>query len=227
MKKISLIGYGKMGKTIERLSNNHNVLVNNIIRNSDSIVENETDLCIDFTTPKAFIQNYKMISKNFKYIIIGTTGWENSKNEIFKYFVKNGNNVIYGSNFSIGVNILFLLSDYASKCFAKFPEYSVSISEKHHSEKKDRPSGTAISLQEIISHNKKVDDISSIRSGKTKGIHEIDFTSETDSVKLEHQAYSRDGFAIGALMAVNWISEVNGIIEFRELIKNKILNYEK
>lgn len=228
MNKITLIGYGKMGKEIERIIQSKEfsgeLIIEKIVKSSDSLNDCKGETCIDFTTPDAFVKNHKTLSKNFKNIVIGTTGWEKQRKEILNYFIENKNNVIYGSNFSIGVNIFFLINEFASKCFKDFNEYSVYISEKHHKEKKDKPSGTALSINELISRYKKVDDINSIRSGKIKGIHEVEFVSEYDSVKLEHTAYSREGFAAGSLLAAKMINSLNGVYEFRELIKNKILN---
>jgi 4-hydroxy-tetrahydrodipicolinate reductase len=222
--KISLIGYGKMGKEVEKILLQRGHTIGTIITNPEdlkSISPNKT-VCIDFTTPDAFTKNYKLIADKFAGAVVGTTGWYEILPQVKKYFAAKKKKLIYGTNFSVGVNILFEVTDYASAMLGKF-DYKPYIIELHHKEKKDAPSGTAETLKKIISSNSKSDiPVSSVRRGFIKGIHDIGFESEVDRINIRHEAYSRQGFAMGAVLAAEWIRKVKGIIEFKELFKQKI-----
>jgi 4-hydroxy-tetrahydrodipicolinate reductase len=222
--KIVLNGYGKMGKEIEKILLQRKHSIEFISHSSEQLnTMQQNDLvCIDFTTPDAFLKNYKLIADKFSGAVIGTTGWYKNIDEIKNYFLSKNKKMVYGTNFSVGVNILFQLTDYASKLFSKF-KYDSYISELHHKEKKDAPSGTAETLKRILAENIKSEiPVTSVRSGFVKGIHDIGFESNVDKINIRHEAYSREGFALGAVLAAEWIENVDGAIEFKELFKQNL-----
>lgn len=222
--KISLIGYGKMGREIENILLEKGHIIEKIYDENHPLESNiqTGSICIDFTSPEAFKNNYKLIADTFSGTVIGTTGWGDIKNEVVNYFNERNKTLIYGSNFSVGVNVFFELINNASKIFSNFPEYNIGISEVHHIEKKDAPSGTAKSTAEIIKviTGKEIE-ISSERIGDVKGIHEVDFISDVDKISLKHEAFSRHGFALGAVMAAEWLADVKGVWDFKDLFKEK------
>jgi 4-hydroxy-tetrahydrodipicolinate reductase len=222
--KICLIGYGKMGREIENILLEKGHTIEKIYDKNHPLQTNEKHdcVCIDFTSPEAFKKNYKIITNNFSGTVVGTTGWNDIKDEITNHFKEKNKSLIYGSNFSVGVNIFFELVNKASKIFSNFPEYNIGISEIHHTEKKDAPSGTAKSIAEIVKSNtEKEIEITSERIGDVKGIHEVDFISSVDKISLKHEAFSRQGFALGAVMAAEWLADTKGIWEFKDLFKEK------
>lgn len=222
--KIILNGYGKMGKEIEKILRERNHIIDFVSHSSQQLesLQPQKAVCIDFTSPTAFLKNYKIIANKFAGAVVGTTGWYKNLDEVKKYFKSQNKKLVYGTNFSVGVNILFQLADYGAKLFSKF-DYDSYIIELHHKEKKDAPSGTAETLKNIISENMKAEiPIASIRKGFIKGIHDIGFESNIDKINIRHEAYSREGFALGAVLAAEWIKKVNGIIEFKELFKQNL-----
>lgn len=224
--KITLIGYGKMGREIEKILLQRGHSLDRIITKQEELKSLKPDksFCIDFTTPDAFRKNYKLIADKFAGAVVGTTGWYDILPKVKKYFAAKKKKLIYGTNFSVGVNILFEITDFASALLGKF-DYNPYIIELHHKEKKDAPSGTAVSLKKIIGKNINSDiPVSSVRRGFIKGIHDMGFESEVDKINIRHEAYSRQGFAIGAVLAAEWINRVRGAAEFKELFKLKIKN---
>jgi 4-hydroxy-tetrahydrodipicolinate reductase len=222
--KIALNGYGKMGKEIEKILISRKHSIEFISRSSEQLSSNNStdSVCIDFTTPDAFLKNYKLIADKFKGAVIGTTGWYKNLNEVKNYFLSKNKKLVYGTNFSVGVNILFSVTEYASKLFSKF-DYDSYIIELHHKEKKDAPSGTAETLKKIISEHIKTEiPVSSVRRGYIKGIHDIGFESDVDKINIRHEAYSREGFALGAVLAAEWIDTIDGVKEFKDLFNQNI-----
>lgn len=223
---ITLLGYGKMGKEVEKILLQRGHKTERIITKQEDLksIAPCKSICIDFTSPDAFKKNYKLIADKFPGAVVGTTGWYGILPDIRKYFNSKKKKLVYGTNFSVGVNILFEITEYASELLGKF-DYNPYIIELHHKEKKDAPSGTAETLKKIINQNLKSDiPISSIRKGFIKGIHNIGFESEVDKINIRHEAYSRQGFAMGAVLAAEWINKTRGIIEFKDLFKLKIKN---
>lgn len=221
---ITLTGYGKMGKETEKILLQRGHSVSSIITKHDELksVKPGKSYCIDFTTPDAFRNNYRLIADKFAGAVVGTTGWYDILPQVKKYFIARKKKLIYGTNFSVGVNILFEVTDFASELLGKF-DYNPYIIELHHKEKKDAPSGTAVTLKNIIGGNFNTDiPVSSVRRGFIKGIHDIGFESEVDKINIRHEAYSRQGFAMGAVLAAEWINRVSGAVEFKELFKQKI-----
>lgn len=223
--KCTLIGYGKMGKEIEKVLLSRNHIVEKTIDSTDELVSfpRSEEIAIDFSEPSAFRENYKLIAEKFKGAVIGTTGWKDIENEVIGYFKEKGCSLVYASNFSMGVNIFFGAVEKISEQLSKLKIYDPYILELHHKEKKDSPSGTAVTLNEIIhKHFQTEVPTASIRSGKIKGIHEVGFESETDKISIKHEAYSREGFAIGAVLAAEWLDESPGVYSFRDLLRQKI-----
>jgi 4-hydroxy-tetrahydrodipicolinate reductase len=222
--KIVLNGYGKMGKQVESILLQRGHTVEAVCEDSEQLASLTPgdSVCIDFTAPDAFIKNYKFIADNFKGAVVGTTGWYKLLPDVKNYFTLKNKKLVYGTNFSVGVNILFEIIDYASLLLSKY-DYEPYIIELHHKEKKDAPSGTAETLKKIINGNTKLDvPVSSIRSGFIKGIHDIGFESAVDKINIRHEAYSREGLALGAVLAAEWLDKIKGIIEFKDLFKQNL-----
>ncbi len=219
--KVVISGYGKMGKMVEKVLIEKNIECagkSEDIAGFDRNIASES-VCIDFTVPEAFRANYKFLAENFKAVVVGTTGWNDIKDEVVSYFEKCGTPMIYASNFSIGVNVFFAVTDYISKLLGKTGGYSPYIVEKHHCHKLDAPSGTAKSIAGIIGKNMDVDvDIQSVRCGEIPGIHTIGFEGVNDRITLTHEAFSREGFARGAVEAAIKAETLTGVHEFKEIV---------
>lgn len=191
---------------------------------TESVTETDLELakecvCIDFTTPAAFRANYKFLAENFKAVVVGTTGWADIKEEVISYFEKCGTTMIWASNFSIGVNVFFAVTDYISKMLGATGGYSPYMVEMHHCHKLDAPSGTARSLADIVDANMSVQtDIQSVRCGEIPGIHTVGFEGLNDRITLTHEAFSREGFAAGAVEAALRTEGVTGVCEFKDLL---------
>ena len=179
-------------------------------------------VCIDFTTPAAIRENYRFLAENFQAVVIGTTGWADIKDEVVAYFEKCGTPMIWASNFSIGVNVFFAVTDYISRMLGDAGGYSPYMVEMHHCHKLDAPSGTARSLADIIDANMGVTtDIQSVRCGEIPGIHTIGFEGLNDRITLSHEAFSREGFAAGAVEAALRTEGLAGVHEFRDILLKK------
>jgi 4-hydroxy-tetrahydrodipicolinate reductase len=221
--KVVISGYGKMGHMVEKILGQQGI---ECAACSENITEIDPALakeciCIDFTTPAAFRANYQFLAENFKGVVVGTTGWNDIKDDVVKSFESNNTTMIYGSNFSIGVNIFFAITDYASKLMHKFGGYSAYINEKHHCHKLDAPSGTAKSLAAIVEENMQAKvDMSAVRCGEIPGIHTVGFEGNTDRITMTHEAFSREGFAAGAVEAAKLAEQMQGVHEFKDIIFN-------
>lgn len=234
--KIALVGYGKMGKTIEQiaLSRGHEIVSIIDINNPDdfeSAAFKSADVAIEFTTPATAFDNYmKCFAANVP-VVSGTTGWTVRMGEIKEMCEKEGKTFFYASNFSIGVNIFFALNKYLAKVMNNFPSYDVRMTEVHHIHKLDAPSGTAITLAEGILENidrkdrwtletaEKATDlpIHAIREGEVPGIHEIIYESDVDTISIKHDAKSRTGFALGAVVAAEFTAGKKGFLGMSDL----------
>jgi 4-hydroxy-tetrahydrodipicolinate reductase len=176
-------------------------------------------VCIDFTVPDAFRTNYRFLAENFKAVVVGTTGWYDIKDEVFAYFEKCGTTLVWASNFSIGVNVFFAMAEHVSAILKETGGYSPYILEMHHCHKLDAPSGTARSIGDIVDANLGgKTDIQSVRCGEIPGIHTLGFEGINDRITLTHEAFSREGFAAGAVEAALRTEGLTGIHEFKELI---------
>ena len=222
--KLFISGYGKMGRMIEKI-----ILAKGVEYAGWTEAVTETDpalakecVCIDFTTPAAIRENYRFLAENFKAVVIGTTGWADIKDEVIAYFEKCGTPMIWATNFSIGVNVFFAVTDYVSGMLGETGGYSPYMIEMHHCHKLDAPSGTARSLADIVDANMGVNtDIQSVRCGEIPGIHTIGFEGLNDRITLSHEAFSREGFAAGAVEAALRTEGLAGVHEFRDVILKK------
>jgi len=232
--KIALFGYGKMGKTIEQiaLQKGHTIVLKTSGKSSlEKIIE--ADVAIDFSTPKAAASNIKFCLERQIPIVCGTTGWLDNYDEIINFCNKCNGAFIYASNFSIGVNIFFKMNEYLAKLMKPWKEYQVTLEETHHTEKLDTPSGTAITLAEDIIKNsdnkswnlkkakKKNIMITSKRVTNVKGTHTINYQSEIDTISIQHEAKSREGFALGAFIAAEWLVGKKGVFSMKDVLKQK------
>ena len=221
--KLYISGYGKMGRMIEKI-----ILSKGLEYAGWTEAVTETDpalakecVCIDFTTPAAIRENYKFLAENFKAVVIGTTGWSDIKDEVIAYFEKCGTPMIWATNFSIGVNVFFAVTDYISRMLGDAGGYSPYMIEMHHCHKLDAPSGTARSLADIVDANMNVKtDIQSVRCGEIPGIHTIGFEGLNDRITISHEAFSREGFAAGAVEAAIRTEGLAGVHEFKEILLN-------
>lgn len=235
--KVAILGYGKMGQIIEKiaLERGHNILLKINQHNIDELnIENlkKADVVIDFSTPESAKTNIILSIDANKPIISGTTGWLDDYKEVKDYCIKNDGAFLYASNFSLGVNLFFELNKNLAKLMKKHQQYQINLTEIHHSEKLDAPSGTAISLAEqIISEsdiknkwtiNSENSDeelkIDAQRKGNITGTHSVNYKSETDSISIIHEAHSRNGFALGAIIAAEWIMSKKGVFSMHDVL---------
>jgi 4-hydroxy-tetrahydrodipicolinate reductase len=236
--KIALIGYGKMGKEIEKIavSRGHEIsLIIDINNPGDLTVENlkKCDVAIEFTIPGSAIKNYTICFDAGIPVVSGTTGWLSQKDEVYKKCSDTNGTFFYGSNFSVGVNLFFELNKKLAQLMAPRTEYDVEMTEVHHTQKLDAPSGTAISLADDIittlpekeswvndgTPSKKELNIKSERIGQVPGIHTIKYESVVDFIEITHSAKSRKGFAYGAVLAAEYCMKNSGILTMKDLLK--------
>ncbi|MCD6555782.1 MAG: 4-hydroxy-tetrahydrodipicolinate reductase [Bacteroidales bacterium] len=235
--KIALIGYGKMGKEIEKIAfeRNHEVIFKFDVNNKDDFsVYNlkKVDVAIEFTQPESAYGNYMKCFEAKIPVVSGTTGWLDNLSDVKFQCKQNGQTFFYASNFSLGVNLFFKLNKQLAKLMNTIGGYDVSISETHHTEKKDAPSGTAITIAEdLITHfNKKQSwvkenavnntelAIRSFREGKVAGIHTVKYESDVDYIEITHSAKSRKGFALGAVLAAEFTIINKGFLTMNDLL---------
>ncbi|WP_018342235.1 4-hydroxy-tetrahydrodipicolinate reductase [Cytophaga aurantiaca] len=236
--RIALIGYGKMGKTIERIAIERGHTISAIIdvHNKEDIKTlngSVADVAIEFSQPESAFLNISHCIENNLPIVSGTTGWLKKKPVLDEICRQNNGSFFYASNYSIGVNIFFHLNKVLAGLMKKFPEYSIEMEEIHHTEKKDAPSGTAITLAEgLMSQNpsktKWVNEptengdeleIVSKRIDNVAGTHSVFYNSPIDTIEIKHTAHSREGFAQGAVMAAEWTAKNRGVFGMNDLLK--------
>jgi 4-hydroxy-tetrahydrodipicolinate reductase len=226
--KIALIGHGAMGRLIEMLAVEAGDEIVAIIDESheNSSAEtvaaelNSVDAAIDFTAAGAVLRNVEACLLAGVPLVEGTTGWNDQKDVILGLVAEKNGALVFGANFSIGVNVFYRVVDHAAELFAKFTEYEAFIEEQHHSRKKDAPSGTALKLKDVVSKHIGDDfSVSSTRAGNIPGTHTVGFDGPADQVTLKHTARSREGFASGALLAARWIVGKKGAFEFTDVIE--------
>ena len=236
---IALIGYGKMGKAIEEIaiSRGHSVVVK---FNSQNPLESSqlrtTDVAIEFSQPDLALKHIKLCADGQIPIVVGTTAWEEHLPEIINHIEKREASLIYSSNFSIGVNLFFEMNKHLARLMNDKTDYVASITEIHHTQKIDAPSGTAVTLaKDLISNhptysswkltgqsqNMEKSDlpISAIREENVPGTHLISYTSEIDTLTIEHQAHNRKGFALGAVIAAEFIHKKQGVYTMSDILK--------
>jgi 4-hydroxy-tetrahydrodipicolinate reductase len=235
--KVSLIGYGKMGKVIEKILKQRGHQVKSIIDQGNvndlkSKKFAESDVAIEFSVPGSAFENLKACITAGVPVVSGTTGWLDKKPELDHYCRENEGGYLYASNFSIGVNIFFSLNKKLASLMSPFDQYKVRMTEIHHTTKLDAPSGTGITLAEGIIENipeykewinEETDDpkklpIISKRIKDAPGTHIIEYVSEVDEIKIEHEAKSRQGFAVGAVIAAEWMVGKNGVYSMSDVL---------
>ncbi|MCR4845008.1 MAG: 4-hydroxy-tetrahydrodipicolinate reductase [Bacteroidales bacterium] len=220
MVKVILSGYGKMGHMVEKALQERGVelvAASNDIQAVDPAVAKEC-VCIDFTTPDAFRANYPFIAQHFKAAVVGTTGWNDIRSDVLRAFETAGTPMIYASNFSLGVNALMAAVTRATAVL-KGAGYKADIEEIHHIHKLDAPSGTAKTLASLVEAGLgEVPDIRSVREGEVPGIHTLTLRSSCDELTFRHEAFSREGFAQGAVTAALLTEGLQGVHEFSELL---------
>ncbi|HKY06325.1 MAG TPA: dihydrodipicolinate reductase C-terminal domain-containing protein [Blastocatellia bacterium] len=219
--KIALLGYGKMGRTVEQAALREGLEVVCVIDpagESRGLIT-DADVCIDFSEPSAVMGNIKRATEARVSLVVGTTGWYEHMDEARGLVEASGIGFVYGSNFSIGVNLMFKIAEYASELFSRFAAYDAFIDEMHHKFKKDAPSGTALFLKRKVegAYNREVP-TTSARAGYVPGTHTVGFDSKADTLTITHTARGRAGFADGALVAARWIHNRKGFYEFSEII---------
>lgn len=229
---IALLGYGKMGQVIESLAikAGHKIVYKCTSHKQDGNLDS-ADVAIEFSTPEAAPINLKLCFEANIPVVCGTTAWLEHWDNIVAMCERHQGALVYASNFSVGVQIFFEMQRHLSQIMSRHPDYDVSIEERHHLQKKDAPSGTAISLAEITmaasKHKKWVlgatqtqDELSieALREPDTPGTHKVFYKSAIDQITLEHQAHSREGFASGALMAAQWVVGKTGIFSMKDVL---------
>lgn len=225
--KIALIGYGAMGKLIEHLAVEKGYEIAAIIDEGDAERTpgeiagrlHGCDVAIDFTTASAVRRNVEACLASHVPLVEGTTGWNEDIDAIRRMVTHADGAMVYGANFSIGVNLFYRIAGFAAELFSKFPQYETFLEEQHHSRKKDAPSGTALKIKEIVSNHVKTGDIAATRAGNIPGTHRVGFDGPADQILLEHTARSREGFAFGAIMAAEWIRNKKGFYEFGKVLE--------
>lgn len=221
--KVVISGYGRMGHMIEKVLCERGIqlaLATEDVCAVDPVLAGEC-VCIDFTTPEAFRANYRFLAEHFKAVVVGTTGWNDIAGEVISCFEACGTPMIYSSNFSIGVNAVFLAVEKVGEILAGCG-YSAHISETHHIHKLDAPSGTAKTLGQIVTGSLGVEPvIESFREGEVPGIHVTEFISGADRITVSHEAFSREGFAQGAVAAALMTEGLSGVHTFKDLISKK------
>ncbi len=220
-----------MGRLIHRLAEENGHVVAVTIDDADSGLSaaelagrlQGVDVAIDFTAAAAVRRNVGACVAAGVPLVEGTTGWNDSRTEIESIVRDGGGAIVFGANFSIGVNLFYKIAEFASELFARFPEYETFIEEQHHSRKKDAPSGTALKIKEIVTRHVEVGDIAATRAGNIPGTHTVGFDGPADQITLTHTARSREGFALGAITAAEWIVGKTGFYEFGDVM-DEILN---
>ena len=239
---IALVGYGKMGKAIEKIAIDHGHTITTIV-NSDNPIEqadfSNVDVAIEFSIPKLALKHIHFFLDHNIPCVIGTTGWNSELENITRKAIELNRSLLHASNFSIGVNLFFKLSEQLAQLMSNHPAYAVQMAEIHHTQKLDAPSGTAISLAEgIINNNENYDNwfcpeaetnnvnnngikIEAVREPEVPGTHTIHYTSTIDTITISHEAHNRTGFATGAVVAAEWLLHKKGVFTMRDVLNIK------
>jgi 4-hydroxy-tetrahydrodipicolinate reductase len=238
--QIGLIGYGRMGKTIEQMAISRGHQICAIINSEEDWTNQqkniaEADVVIEFTSPEAAYQNLNQLMDMGKVVICGTTGWLERMPYIIDKCLKNKTAFLYSSNFSIGVNILFEMNKQMAKWMSHIKGFNINLTEWHHIHKIDSPSGTAVTLlNDIIQYHQNFTEwmlvnnqtappncipVNAVREGEIFGIHQIQYQSENDLLTIRHEALNRHGFASGALLAAEWIIGRQGVFTMKDVLK--------
>jgi len=233
--KIALLGYGKMGKVIERiaLERGHEIVLR---KGQSDTFEGlaQADVAIDFSVPAAAVTNISTCLNENIPVVSGTTGWLEQYDEMVRLCEAKNGTFLYGSNFSLGVNLFFELNEYLAKMMARFADvYKVSMEEIHHTQKLDSPSGTAISLAKGIIQHSDYESWTEAQAGEQQihinakrienvpGTHSVFYQSEVDFIEIKHVAHNREGFALGSVLAAEWIQGKKGVFTMKDVLNLK------
>jgi len=226
---MALLGYGKMGRLIETIALREGWEVGpklDINDNADgsgitAASMTGVDVAIEFSQPTAVLSNVEAAARAGVHVVVGTTGWSDKRSKVERIVQESGIGLVYGANFSLGMNLFFEIVSHSARLVGMLPQYDAYISEEHHRAKKDAPSGTALNLLDIMRPhlNNPNLNIASVRAGSIPGTHVIGFDSEADTIILEHRARSRQGFAEGAVLAARWIAGRKGFYDFRQVFR--------
>ena len=226
---MALLGYGKMGKLVEtialregwevgpKLDINDNAGGSGITAASMAGV----DVAIEFSQPDAVLSNIEAAARAGVHVVVGTTGWSDQRTKVERIVQESGIGLVYGANFSLGMNLFFEIVSHSARLIGMLPQYDAYMCEEHHRAKKDAPSGTALNLLDLMRphlSNPNLN-IASMRAGSIPGTHVVGFDSEADTIILEHRARSRQGFAEGAVLAARWIAGRKGFYDFRQVFR--------
>jgi 4-hydroxy-tetrahydrodipicolinate reductase len=237
--KLAIVGYGKMGREIEKHAHAAGDSVVAVIDNPGDWEDKQSllkqaDVAIEFTSPMVVLENLSKLMDLKIPVITGTTGWYEKLPEIKEYCEKSNGSLFYASNFSVGVNLFFAMNRYLAQLMKNYPSYTAVLSETHHVQKLDAPSGTAITmLDDLINIHSGINGwrfadegpdkgevaVTAHRIAGVTGTHELNWNSEIDSITIRHTAHNREGFAKGALMAAHWLEEKKGIFTMNDLLK--------
>jgi len=240
--RIAIIGYGKMGREIEKQATDLGFTVSKILDfkdNLDDVIFDKDEVAIEFTTPNSCIDNVRKLAQKGVNIVIGTTGWYDKLDEVENIAKEYNVGILYASNFSIGVHIFWKILAEAGKIINKAEDYDIMVHEFHHKMKKDSPSGTAITTSKILLDNIDRKDkivtealqrpieeneihVSSTRGGNIFGIHNVYFDSLADEIKISHKAKGRQGFAKGAVLCSKWLKNKKGFFTINDYIKEML-----
>lgn len=230
--RIALLGYGKMGKLVETLALRDGWVIGpklDIDTNeggraisADSM--RGVDVAVEFSQPDAVVGNIEAACRAGLNLVVGTTGWSRDLDRVGKMVRDSGIGLVYASNFSLGVNLFYEIVAHAAKTVGKVPQYDPYLEEQHHRAKKDAPSGTALTLLEIMKPylGDRVPGVACTRAGAIPGTHTVGFDSEADTILLQHRARSRQGFAEGALLAARWVVGRKGFYNFGEVLREML-----
>ncbi|MFN6076349.1 MAG: 4-hydroxy-tetrahydrodipicolinate reductase [Fluviicola sp.] len=238
--KIGIIGYGKMGKTIERIANERGHEIVYRINSSNPIEQvdlNQADVAIEFTRPELAVSHIDICLNAQVPVVVGTTAWQNDLPQVLKAVEEKNGSLLYASNFSLGVNIFFHMNEKLAKIMSNQSEYSAEVSEIHHVQKLDAPSGTAVSIaQGILENNSNYTSyvselgktpthtaqelpITAYREPEVPGTHTVTYNSEIDLISMTHIAHNRDGFALGSVVAAEFLHNKKGVFTMRDVLE--------
>ena len=241
--KIAILGYGKMGRIIEQFAfeRGHEVVLKVNVDNTDDLTVDNlrlADVAIDFSTPDSVLGNIELCFEANVPVVVGTTGWYAKLQEVKDKCEAGNNTLLYASNFSVGVNVFFFVNKVLAKIMNRYPQYEVQVEEIHHTEKLDSPSGTAMTIaegilgeldrknewvNELIDSNEEVIPkpdqllIESHRIEDVPGTHTVIYSSEVDNIEFKHKAHSRAGFALGAVIAAEWLEDKTGFFNITDM----------
>jgi 4-hydroxy-tetrahydrodipicolinate reductase len=229
--KLALIGYGAMGQLVASQARAYGDEIGVTLTSRDAAQTIDEvavslaghDAAIDFSVGAAVARNAEACARASVALVEGTTGWKEKEADVRRLIEAHDGALVYGANFSIGVNVFYRIVSQAAKLMAGLDQYEAFIEEEHHSRKRDAPSGTALKLRDLMTEHIQVEiPIASIRAGHIPGTHRVGFDSAADQITLTHMARSREGFAAGALLAARWVVGRKGIYEFSQVIEELI-----